>query len=110
MIYFGVELRNMMLTVLAAALLSIYCYRPVSRNADAAEAKKPAWQVEWEKVLDLAKKEGQVAVYISGYEEILPEFQEEYPEIKVLRPRAAARRSASACWPSGRAEEILPMW
>ena len=72
-----------------------------ARGIHAAEAK-PAWQGEWEKVLAAAKKEGQVAVYISGYEEILPEFQKEYPEIKVLadhgpwlpgRP-AFARRAA----------------
>ena len=51
---------------------------------------KPAWQIEWEKVLAAAKKEGQVAVYISGYEEVLPEFQKEYPDIKLTfgyRPR-----------------------
>ena len=51
--------------------------------AHAAEAK-PAWQLEWEKTLAAAKKEGQVAVYISGYEEVLPDFQKEYPEIKVI--------------------------
>jgi iron(III) transport system substrate-binding protein len=50
--------------------------------AGAAEFK-PASQTEWEKTLAAAKKEGQVAIYISGYEEILPEFQKEYPEIKV---------------------------
>jgi iron(III) transport system substrate-binding protein len=53
---------------------------PIAR---AAEVKSSA-QTEWEKTLQAAKKEGQVAVYISGYEEILPEFQKEYPEITVL--------------------------
>lgn len=53
------------------------------RSVHGADAK-PAWQAEWEKVLAAAKKEGQVAVYISGYEEVLPDFQKEYPEIKVL--------------------------
>ena len=50
----------------------------------AAEVKKPAWQLEWEKTLEAAKKEGQVTVYISGYEEVLPEFEKEYPEIKMV--------------------------
>lgn len=45
---------------------------------------KAAWQTEWEKVLAAAKKEGQVTVYISGYDAVLPEFQKEYPEIKVV--------------------------
>jgi iron(III) transport system substrate-binding protein len=48
-----------------------------------AAESKPAWQIEWEKTLEAAKKEGQVTVYISGYEEVLPEFQREYPEIKL---------------------------
>ena len=50
-----------------------------------AAERKPAWQVEWEKTLEAARKEGQVTVYISGgYEAILPEFEKEYPEIKVI--------------------------
>ncbi len=53
------------------------------RGVHAADAK-PAWQREWEKVLAAARKEGQVAVYISGYEENLPDFQKEYAEIKVV--------------------------
>ena len=48
-----------------------------------AAQTKPAWQAEWEKTLEAAKKEGQLSIYISGYEENLPDFQKEYPEIKV---------------------------
>jgi iron(III) transport system substrate-binding protein len=55
----------------------------IAGAAHAADAK-PAWQAEWERVLAAAKKEGQVSIYISGYEEVLPEFQKEYPEIKVI--------------------------
>jgi ABC-type Fe3+ transport system substrate-binding protein len=54
-----------------------------SDEADAAEGK-PARQAEWEKVLAGAKKEGQVTVYISGYEEVLPEFEKEHPDIKLV--------------------------
>jgi hypothetical protein len=64
-------------------LLAVPMLAPIN-PVQAAEAKKPARQQEWEKVLATAKKEGQVAIYISGYEEILPEFQKEYPEIKVV--------------------------
>jgi hypothetical protein len=60
------------LTVLLTLVSVIGALAPC--NAYGAEAK-PALQVEWEKTLAAAKKEGQVAVYISGYEEILPEFQ-----------------------------------
>jgi len=52
-------------------------------RAHAAEVK-PAWQEGWEKILAAAKKEGQVTVYISGYEAVLPEFEKEYPEIKLI--------------------------
>jgi iron(III) transport system substrate-binding protein len=53
------------------------------RELRAAEVKKLPWQLEWEKVVEGAKKEGQVVIYISGYEELLPHFQKEYPEIKI---------------------------
>lgn len=41
-------------------------------------------QSEWEKTVQAAKKEGQVTVYISGYEAVLPAFQKAYPEIKLV--------------------------
>src|SRR5215470_19925944 len=66
------------------AALAIVAPNPMLGGADAAEPVKQGWQVEWEKILAAAKREGQVAVYISGYEEILPAFQKEYPEIKVM--------------------------
>lgn len=53
-----------------------------AQPTEAAQAK-PAWQAEWEKIVEAAKKEGQLSIYISGYEEVLPEFQKDYPEIKV---------------------------
>src|SRR5262249_498022 len=51
--------------------------------SDAAQAN-PAWQQEWEKTLEAAKKEGQVTIYISGYEAVLPDFEREFPDIKVV--------------------------
>jgi len=69
--------------VVASALVFIIAALSAMDAAFAAQVK-PAWQLEWEKVVEAAKKEGQVSVYISGYEEVLPEFQKEYPEIKVI--------------------------
>jgi iron(III) transport system substrate-binding protein len=72
-----------------------------SNQRSQAGQAKPAWQQEWEKTLDAAKKEGQVVVYISGYEAILADFEKEFPEIKVtavtgrgnqLGPRLLAER------------------
>jgi hypothetical protein len=66
-------------------------------------AAENAWQKEWEKTLEAAKREGQVTIYISGYEAVLPDFEKEYPEIKVaavtgrgnqLGPRLLAERRA----------------
>src|SRR4030095_7494988 len=48
-----------------------------------AAPAKPPWQQEWENTLAAAKKEGQVTVYISGYEAVLPYFEKEFPEIKL---------------------------
>ena len=51
-----------------------------------AAEDKPAWQVEWEKSVQAAKKEGQLVNY-GGEEithpEILKAFNKDYPEIKV---------------------------
>ena len=53
------------------------------------------WKKEWEKTIEAAKKEGQVNVYIGGWETVLESgaFQKAYPEIKVT-------------WTGGRAGEI----
>lgn len=42
------------------------------------------WQTDWDKAVEAAKKEGQVAVYIkAGYDGVFAAFQKKYPEIKV---------------------------
>jgi iron(III) transport system substrate-binding protein len=70
-------------------------------SAIAAEEAKG--RNDWSRVVEAAKKEGQVVVYISGYDAILPDFEKEYPEIKVtavtgrgnqLGPRLLAERRA----------------
>ena len=76
------RLRTGFVSMLAVGVL-VLAAGAVAGAAHAADAK-PSWQAEWEKVLAAAKKEGQVSIYISGYEEVLPEFQKEYPEIKVI--------------------------
>src|SRR6266478_8110092 len=107
MIYFGVELRNMMLTVLLTALLAFTIIDPSPRNADTAEAKTPARQAEWEKTLAAAKREGQVAIYISGYEEVLPDFQKEYPDIKVTAVTGRGAQVGQRLLAERRAEKYL---
>jgi iron(III) transport system substrate-binding protein len=81
MIYQSEKLLIMALMALIGGLLAFAGGSP-REQAQAADVK-PGWQLEWERTLAAAKKEGQVSIYISGYEEILPDFQKEYPEIKV---------------------------
>ena len=83
-----------------AAVLILFC--SIDDDTIAAEPK-PAWQQEWEKTLQAAKKEGQVTVYIAGYEAVLPDFETDYPGIRLvavavrgsdLAQRLAAERRA----------------
>jgi iron(III) transport system substrate-binding protein len=58
----------------------------VAADARAAETKT-AWQLQWEKVVQAAKKEGQVTVYVhSTYTPALESgaFQKAFPEIKLV--------------------------
>jgi iron(III) transport system substrate-binding protein len=70
-------------------------------SAIAAEEAKG--RNDWSRVAEAAKKEGQLVVYISGYDAILPDFEKEYPKIKItavtgrgnqLGPRLLAERRA----------------
>ncbi len=72
----------------------------------AAQAK-PAWQAEWEKVVEAGKKEGQLSIYISGYEEVLPEFQKDYPEIKVSPVTGRGSQIGQRLIAERRAEKFL---
>ncbi len=89
-----------MLNLFVAVLLLLFASR-----ATAAQAK-PVWQVEWEKILEGAKKEGEVRLW--GEQEIthvdiIAAFNKEYPFIKTvtvsgrvgdLMPRIIAERRA----------------
>ena len=66
----------------AAAMVLIVSAR--SDEAAVAAEARAVWQQEWEKTIEAARKEGQVTVYISGYEAVLPDFEKEYPDIKLV--------------------------
>mgnify|MGYP002084711427 CR=1 FL=1 len=63
----------------------------VAAAAHGADSQK--WQQDWERTVAAGKKEGQLSIYISGYEEVLPDFQKEYPEIKVAPITGRGSRS-----------------
>ncbi len=85
-------------------LVGLVCM--AAAGARAADVRA-AWQAEWEKTVAAAKKEGQVAVYISGYEEILPEFQKDYPDIKVLPVTGRGSQIGQRLLAERRAEKYL---
>ncbi|MGH7872280.1 MAG: ABC transporter substrate-binding protein [Candidatus Binatia bacterium] len=99
------KLRMTIFTALVGGFLALN--GGLSREQARAAESKPAWQIEWEKVLAAAKKEGQVAVYISGYEEILPEFQKEHPEIKVAPITGRGSQVGQRLLAERRAEKYL---
>ena len=52
---------------------------------EAAEAK-PEWQVEWEKTIEAAKREGKLSVYFwqgGNLEKVILAFQKKFPEIQM---------------------------
>jgi ABC-type Fe3+ transport system substrate-binding protein len=44
---------------------------------------RAAWEEDWKTTLAEAKKEGEVRVYIWGYQDAVQEFEKAYPDIKV---------------------------
>src|SRR5262245_64695554 len=72
-----------------------------------ATQSKPAWQQEWEKTLEAAKKEGQVVIYISGYDAVLPDFEREFPEIKVIAVTGRGNQLGPRLLAERRAEKFL---
>jgi ABC-type Fe3+ transport system substrate-binding protein len=68
---------------------------------------KPDWQLQWKKTLEAAKKEGQVKVYISGYEAVLPNFVMDYPEIKVTAVAGAASQLGERLLSERRADKYV---
>ncbi len=69
---------------LFAALLILAVAVCSPRLAVAAEGQR-SWQLEWEKTLVAAKREGRFNLYVGRYgtEPLLNEFRKEYPEIKI---------------------------
>lgn len=68
---------------------------------------KAAWQAEWEKTLAAARQEGQVTVYMSGYDAVLPEFQKEFPEIKLVAVTGRGNQLGQRVMSERRAEKYF---
>ena len=92
-------------TAVISLFLAVIIFGSVSASL-AAQSKLP-WQQEWEKTLEAAKKEGQVVVYISGYDAILPDFEKEFPEIKVVAVTGRGNQLGPRLLAERRAEKFL---
>src|SRR5215467_5314714 len=67
------------------------------------------WKKEWEKTVEAAKKEGQVNVYIGGWETVVESgaFQKAYPEIKVTSVGGRGGEAAKRILAERRAGKFL---
>lgn len=81
------------------------CVLACAVKATAADEAKS--RNDWLRVVEAAKKEGQVTVYISGYEAVLPFFEKEFPEIKVTAVTARGNQLGQRLLSERRAEKYL---
>ncbi len=65
------------------------------------------WKKVWEKTLAAAKEEGELKVYISGYEALLPDFAMDHPEIKVTGVAGTGNQLGQRLLVERRAEKYI---
>src|SRR6266480_2674475 len=94
--------------LLVQCAIVLACVVIFSLNAVAYAAQvNPTWRQEWEKTLETARKEGQVHVYISGYEAALTDFEKEYPDIKLVAVTGRGNQLGQRLLSERRAEKYL---
>ena len=71
-----------------------------------AAQPKPAWQQEWKKTLEAAKRKDRSLSYIGGYEAVLPDFEKEFPEIKLVAVPARGAQIVQRLISERRGEKI----
>ena len=84
--------------------IGIIAYALAAVSAIAAQAD---WKKEWERTLDAAKSEGQVTIYISGYEAMLPDFENEFPDIKIVAVTGRGNQLGQRLLSERRAEKYI---
>lgn len=85
--------------IIASIIGGLLCALLVVR-ADAAETK-PGWQQQWEKIVQGAKKEGQVTVYVhSTYAPVLASgaFEKTFPDVKLTVVSERGRKRLGAAF------------
>jgi ABC-type Fe3+ transport system substrate-binding protein len=71
-------------------------------------AQADAWKADWDRSVELAKKEGQLVLYGSAdYEKLFAEFNKKYPEIKIVGVFGRGADVAKRFMAERRAEKYL---
>jgi iron(III) transport system substrate-binding protein len=67
----------------SAALLLLPLFAKIAPSHAAEE--KPRWEMEWDKTLKAAEKDGPLSIYVPGgdFEKVIQAFQKKYPSVKV---------------------------
>jgi len=107
----GVQRRIMSKKFCARSIvLALLSLNPIHLGVSWAAEAKPAWQVEWEKTVDAANREGQVLIYAAVgpyHAEIFSQFQKDYPEIKVVTTHGYSSRMSPRLLAERRAGKYL---
>jgi len=82
---------------------------PILGGASRAAESKPSWQIEWDKIVAAAKKEGRLNFYVGRYgsEKLLNEFRKEFPEIKIVGTNGAGNSLGTRIVSEVRAGNVL---
>jgi iron(III) transport system substrate-binding protein len=76
-------------------------------TAITAIAAQADWKKDWDQTLEAARKEGQVVIYISGYEAVLPDFEKEFPDIKIVALTGRGNQLGQRLLSERRAEKFI---
>ncbi|HEY2986292.1 MAG TPA: hypothetical protein VGL11_01100 [Candidatus Binatia bacterium] len=95
----------------ALAALALYFFF-IWKGESAAAEKTSAqfWQLDWEKTVQAAKKEGEIAIYAAlgpYHPQIFTEFQKDYPEIKAVITHGNSNRISPRLLSERRAGKYL---
>jgi iron(III) transport system substrate-binding protein len=91
----------------AAALFAVFL-GTLPSPAQAAQTK-PAWELEWARIVEAAKKEGQVTVYHTrgSFDELFADFNKHYPGIKLVSVTGRGGDLSSRIMAERRADKYL---
>ena len=94
---------------LTSALLVFLFGSLILAGASRAAESKSSWQIEWDKIVAGAKKEGRLNFYVGRYgsEKLLNEFRKEFPEIKIVGTNGAGNSLGTRIVSEVRAGNVL---